>query len=38
MTDHLVHRGLIKKNLKENTLDAFKKSFKKGFGVETDIH
>ena len=38
MTDHLVHRGLIKKNLKENTLAAFKKSFKKGFGIETDIH
>jgi len=38
MIERLVHRGLIKKNLKENTLDAFKKSFKKGFGVETDIH
>jgi len=38
MTDHLAHRGLIKKNLKENTLVAFKKSFDKGYGVETDIH
>ncbi len=38
MTDHLVHRGLIKKNLKENTLVAFKESFDKGYGVETDIH
>jgi len=38
MTDHLVHRGLIKKNLEENTLVAFKESFKKGYGIETDIH
>jgi len=38
MTDHLVHRGLIKKNLEENTLAAFKESFKKGYGIETDIH
>jgi len=38
MTEHLAHRGLIKKNLKENTLGAFKKSFKKRFGIETDIH
>jgi glycerophosphoryl diester phosphodiesterase len=38
MTDHLAHRGLIKKNLKENTLVAFKESFDKGYGVETDIH
>jgi len=38
MTNHLVHRGLIKKNLKENTLVAFKESFEKGYGIETDIH
>jgi len=38
MTDHLAHRGLIKKNLKENTLVAFKESFDKGYGIETDIH
>ena len=38
MKDHLVHRGLINKNLKENTLVAFKESFKKGYGIETDIH
>jgi len=38
MIDHLVHRGLVKKNLKENTLVAFKESFKKGYGIETDIH
>jgi len=38
MIDHLAHRGLIKRNLKENTLVAFKKSFEKGYGIETDIH
>jgi len=38
MTDHLAHRGLIIKNLKENTLVAFKESLKKGYGIETDIH
>jgi len=38
MTGHLVHRGLIKKKLKENTLVAFKESFEKGYGIETDIH
>jgi len=26
------------KKLKENTLAAFKYSFKKGYGIETDIH
>ena len=35
---HLVHRGILKKKFKENTLISFKESFKKGFGVETDIH
>ena len=38
MTEHLVHRGLIKKKLKENTLVSFKNSFKQGYGIETDIH
>jgi len=38
MADRIVHRGLIKKSLVENTLVAFKESFKKGYGVETDIH
>jgi len=38
MTNHLAHRGLIKKNLKENTLVSFKESFEKGYGIETDIH
>ena len=34
---HLVHRGILKKNYKENILSSFKASFKKGYGVETDI-
>ena len=38
MVIHYIHRGLAKKNLKENTLSAFKYSFKKGYGIETDIH
>ena len=29
MVKHLAHRGLIKKKLKENTIVAFKESFKK---------
>ena len=35
---HLIHRGIINKNFKENLLESFKQSFKKGYGVETDIH
>ena len=35
---HLVHRGIVKKNFKENLLKSFKQSFQKGYGVETDIH
>ncbi|MDC3138331.1 glycerophosphodiester phosphodiesterase family protein [Candidatus Pelagibacter sp.] len=35
---HLIHRGIINKNYKENLLNSFKQSFKKGFGIETDIH
>ena len=38
MATHYIHRGLAKKKLKENTLAAFKYSFKKGYGIETDIH
>ena len=34
----LVHRGLAKKNFKENTISAFKYCFKKKYGIETDIH
>ena len=35
---HLIHRGIVNKNYKENILKSFKASFKKGYGVETDIH
>ena len=38
MVTHYTHRGLVKKNLKENTIKAFKYSFKKRYGIETDIH
>ena len=35
---HLIHRGILKKSYKENTLNSFKLSFEKGYGIETDIH
>ena len=35
---HLIHRGIVNKLFKENLLDSFKQSFKKGYGIETDIH
>ena len=35
---HLIHRGILNKSYKENNLKSFKASFKKGYGVETDIH
>ena len=35
---HLIHRGIISKHHKENLLRSFKQSFKKGYGIETDIH
>ena len=35
---HLIHRGLVDKRYKENLLNSFKQSFKKGYGIETDIH
>ncbi len=38
MAHLLIHRGLAKKKFKENTLPAFKYSFKKKFGIETDLH
>ena len=38
MTTHYIHRGLAKKNFKENTIPAFRYSFKKRYGIETDIH
>ena len=38
MSHNLIHRGLAKKQFKENTLQAFKYCFKKNFGIETDLH
>jgi len=38
MAHLLIHRGLAKKNLNENTISAFKYCFKKNYGIETDIH
>jgi glycerophosphoryl diester phosphodiesterase len=35
---NLIHRGIISKHHKENLLQSFKQSFKKGYGIETDIH
>ena len=35
---HLIHRGILNKNYKENILSSFKSSFKKNYGIETDIH
>ena len=37
MVTHYIHRGLAKKSFKENTLSAFKYSFKKKCGIETDL-
>ena len=35
---HLIHRGIVNKKYKENLLKSFNESFKKGYGIETDIH
>jgi glycerophosphoryl diester phosphodiesterase len=35
---HIIHRGIVNKNYKENCLESFRASFKKKFGIETDIH
>ena len=35
---HIIHRGIVNKNYKENFLESFRASFKKKFGIETDIH
>ena len=35
---HLIHRGIVNNFFKENLLISFEQSFKKGYGVETDIH
>ncbi len=38
MAHLLIHRGIVNKQYKENLIESFKQSFKKGYGVETDIH
>ena len=35
---HIIHRGIVNKNCKENCLKSFRASFKKKYGIETDIH
>ena len=35
---HIIHRGIVNKNYKENCLTSFQASFEKRFGIETDIH
>ena len=35
---HLIHRGILNKSFKENCFESFKASFKKNYGIETDIH
>ena len=35
---HIIHRGIVNKNYKENCLESFKASFKRKYGIETDIH
>ena len=35
---HIIHRGIVKNQYKENLLKSFNQSFKKGYGIETDIH
>tara|TARA_B100001175_G_scaffold188335_1_gene159776 strand:+ start:1474 stop:2115 length:642 start_codon:yes stop_codon:yes gene_type:complete len=35
---HLIHRGIVNKHCHENLLKSFNESFKKGYGIETDIH
>ena len=35
---HLIHWGIVNKHYKENLLKSFNQSFKKGYGIETDIH
>ena len=38
MAHLLIHRGLAKKNFKENTISAFRYCFKRKYGIETDLH
>ena len=34
----IIHRGILNNHCKENLLSSFVQSFKKGYGIETDIH
>jgi len=38
MVHLIIHRGIVNKQYKENLLKSFKQSFKRGYGIETDIH
>ena len=38
MTHSIIHRGIVSKKYKENLLKSFKQSFRRGYGIETDIH
>ncbi len=35
---HIIHRGIVNRNYKENCLKSFRASFKRKYGIETDIH
>ena len=35
---HIIHRGIVNKSYKENCLKSFRASFKRKYGIETDIH
>ncbi len=35
---HIIHRGIVNKNYKENCLNSFRASFRRKYGIETDIH
>ena len=35
---HIIHRGILNKNCNENSIKSFSASFKKKYGIETDIH
>jgi len=37
MVTHIIHRGLARKNFKENTISSFSYCFKKKYGIETDL-
>ena len=34
---HIIHRGIVNKSYKENCLESFRASYKKRYGIETDI-